>query len=188
MPHPESQPSPDGAPIPRPLENSYWVTPGRLLAGEYPCGDEPAATRQRLQRLLRAGINAFVDLTQVGERAEYKSLLPADVHYLRSPIIDMRIPADREQMRSIQAHLRTLLAGERCVYVHCRAGIGRTGTVIGCYLADQGLAGAEALKRLNVLWQQSARSLHWPQVPQTTEQAEYIERWAQAAAALSTLR
>ncbi len=159
------------------------MTPGRLLAGEYPCGDAPAVTRERLQRLLSAGITAFVDLTQVGERADYTSLLPAHVHYLRSPIIDMRTPADPAQMQAIQSHLRAMLAGDRCVYVHCRAGIGRTGVVIGCYLAEQGLGGPAALKQLNVLWRQSARSLHWPQVPQTIEQAEYIERWAHARAA-----
>jgi len=155
------------------------VTPGRLLAGEYPSGDEPALMRQRLRRLLRAGVNAFVDLTQIGERPEYKSLLPAHVHYLRSPIIDMRIPADPAQMRAIQMHLRAMVTSGRCVYVHCRAGIGRTGTVIGCYLGEQGLAGPEALRQLNVLWRQSGRSLHWPQVPQTTEQADYVERWPQ---------
>jgi polymorphic toxin system DSP-PTPase phosphatase-like protein len=164
--------------IPRPLENSYWVTPGSLLAGEYPTGDAPALTRQRLQGLLQAGIDAFLDLTQIGERAEYCSLLPAHVSYLRSPIIDMQTPTDLGQMGVIQTHLRAMLADGRRVYVHCRAGIGRTGTVVGCYLTEQGLGGAEALLQLNLLWRQSARSVTWPQVPQTPEQAEFIQRWA----------
>ncbi|HXR20904.1 MAG TPA: dual specificity protein phosphatase family protein [Steroidobacteraceae bacterium] len=162
----------------RPLENSYWVRAGSLLAGEYPCGDDQAETQERLRRLLQAGIDAFVDLTQPGELPEYRSLLPPHVHYLRSPILDAQIPADAAQMRAIQAHLQDTLARGRRVYVHCHAGIGRTGTVIGCYLAEQGLEGGQALRKLNQLWRQSARSAYWPAVPQTAEQTEFILRWA----------
>jgi hypothetical protein len=166
----------------RPLENSYWVRPGSLLAGEYPSGDDPAETQRRLRRLLQAGIDTFVDLTHPGELPEYRSLLPPHVHYLRSSIPDAQIPADAAQMRAIQAHLHDTLARGRRVYVHCRAGIGRTGTVIGCYLAEQGLEGGQALRQLNQLWRQSARSAYWPAVPQTAEQTEFILRWARERA------
>lgn len=162
----------------RPLPNSYWVLPDNLLAGEYPAVDGPADTRARLDRLLGAGINAFLDLTEVGELPDYRSLLPGYVHYQRSPIIDTRVPLDLAEMRAIQLHLRALLGGGRKIYVHCRAGIGRTGTVIGCYLAEQGLDGAEALKQLNQLWRQSARSSIWPKIPQNSEQADFIRYWA----------
>ena len=168
----------DGKPGGRPLPNSYWVLPGSLLAGEYPYGDTPESTRLRLRLLMRAGIDAFVDLTRVGERADYRSLLPSRVHYLRSPIIDMQVPADLGQMRAIQMHLKAMLAGGHRVYVHCRAGIGRTGTVMGCFLIEQGLDGPAALKQLNQLWRQSERSSSWPEVPQTPEQVEYVLRWA----------
>ncbi|HEY5019460.1 MAG TPA: ADP-ribosylglycohydrolase family protein [Steroidobacteraceae bacterium] len=161
----------------RPLENSYWVLPGRLLAGEYPYGQSVAEAQQRLQRLLAAGIDAFVDLTQPGELPEYRSLLPSNVQYLRSPITDAQVPADLAQMRAIQTHLQATLAVGRRVYVHCRAGIGRTGIVMGCFLAEQGVEGAEALQQLNVLWRQSARSVVWPELPQTPEQAVFIVRW-----------
>jgi hypothetical protein len=178
MPTTPSRPRPEGDSGRRPLPNSYWVVPGSLLAGEYPSGEAPGSTRTRLRQMLRGGINAFVDLTQIGERPEYKSLLPGHVHYLRSAIVDMQIPADMAQMRAIQMHLRAMLASGRRIYVHCRAGIGRTGTVIGCYLAEQGLDGPDALRELNRLWRQSERSASWPAVPQTAEQAEFILRWA----------
>ncbi len=161
----------------RPLPNSYWVVPGRLLAGEYPSGEALEAGGPRIGLMLQAGIDAFLDLTQLGERPEYRSLLPARVHYLRSAIVDTQVPTSPAQMQAIQEHLRTMLAEGRQVYVHCRAGIGRTGMVIGCYLAEQGLDGPQALRELNRLWRQSERSTSWPAVPQTMEQAEFILGW-----------
>ena len=42
-----------------PLSNTYWVEPGRLLAGEYPAGDTQGRTTKRLERLLAAGRHLF---------------------------------------------------------------------------------------------------------------------------------
>ena len=82
-------------------------------------------------------------------------------------------------MRHILAEIRAAFAANRNLYIHCRAGIGRTGLVVGCYLADQGLRDKAAFKKLNKLWQQSGRAKTWPNVPQTDEQANYIRRWSE---------
>ncbi len=37
------------------------------------------------------------------------------------------------------------------MYVHCWGGVGRTGTVIGCVLADEGLGYDEIIDRLETL-------------------------------------
>jgi ADP-ribosyl-[dinitrogen reductase] hydrolase len=161
----------------RPLENSYWVVPGSLLAGEHPFEGDETQARERIQRLIDAGIDSFLDLTFAGERPEYQGLLPPNVPLLRSSIRDTAVPVDIAEMRAIQAHIADQLAAGRHLYVHCRAGIGRTGTVIGCYLAEGGLDGPGALGQLNRLWQQSARASNWPEVPQTLEQAEFVRHW-----------
>jgi hypothetical protein len=163
--------------VDRPLQNTYWVLPGQLLAGEYPSGSSDDETRARLRQLLGAGIDFFLDLTQAGECPEYQPLLPRAAQHLRMAIADASVPRDAAQMHTILAHLRSALDQDRRVYVHCRAGIGRTATVIGCYLADQGLDGAAALRQLNELWQPCGRSRLWPIVPQTRAQAEFVRRW-----------
>ena len=151
-----------------PLPNSYWVLPGQLLAGEHPAGSAPEATRARLQSLLAAGIECFFDLTQPGEigrRSPYERELPAGIEYARAPLIDHAVPKERAQMAAILAALSRALGSGRLVYLHCRAGIGRTGMVAGCLLVERGMTGDEALAELNRLWLQSARSSEWPGVP-----------------------
>lgn len=161
----------------RPLPNSYWVVPGSLLAGEHPSEGDEAQIRARVQRLIDAGIDSFLDLTHPGEKPEYLQMLPQRVRVQRSPIRDTTVPVNIAEMRAIQAFVAESLAAGRCLYVHCRAGIGRTGTVVGCYLAETGLDGSAALVELNRLWQQSGRSASWPEVPQTLEQADFIRHW-----------
>lgn len=162
---------------PPPLANSYWVERGRLLAGEHPSAAGEAARARRLQLLLAAGVRTFIDLTAEGELPDYTELLPSGVVVHRMPIPDHSVPGSRRQMRSIQRVLAQALAGAGAVYVHCRAGYGRTGTVVGCYLGECGQSPDAALAELNRVWQQNARSAVWPMAPETEAQRRYILEW-----------
>jgi hypothetical protein len=164
-----------------PLPNSYWVVPDRVLAGEYPGALDEAEASERLDRLQKAGIDSFIDLTEEGEIPSYRHLLPDDAEYQRFPIVDTRVPNNVSQTRELLAAIRGALARGRGVYVHCRAGIGRTGLIIGCFLAEENASGRKALKALNLLWRQSGRASSWPQIPQTAEQADYIRHWPKLA-------
>jgi hypothetical protein len=169
----------------RPLPNSYWVIPGRLLAGEYPIGSDYSDARARLARFREAGINHFIDLTEKAELPAYRHLLPVYTRYQNSPIADSRVPESATQVQALLSDIRAAVEAKHSVYVHCRQGIGRTGLIMGCYLADAAGDGKSAVKELNQLWQQSERAKSWPTIPQTAEQADYIRRWPKLKASLS---
>jgi ADP-ribosylglycohydrolase len=158
----------------KPIAESYWVIPDRLLAGKYPGGKNKHEVERRLGALLDAGFNAFIDLTEEGELPPYEPYLPESVFYSRKPIPDHGVPREPAQMSEILGTLNAALDAGRIVYVHCRAGIGRTGTLVACHLIDRGLPGHEALVRLNELWQGNDRADTWPEVPETDEQRRFI--------------
>ena len=172
----------------RPLANSYWVIPGRLLAGEYPIGEGGNDARTRIARLRDHRINSFVDLTEEREMPAYRHLLPVFTTYTRFAIPDQGVPQDPAELRKLLKDLVKAMEAQRCIYVHCRAGIGRTGLTIGCYLAQLRNDGAAALAELNSLWSQSERSMSWARIPQTQEQADYIKRWPSVVKSLASLR
>jgi protein-tyrosine phosphatase len=126
-----------------PIPDSYWVLPGRLLAGEYPATRDEAGSRLKLGTILSAGVTAFIDLTEIDELVPYSDLLPPtvatsniQVTHTRMPIRDLGVPT-APGMSAILERVNTLLDNEEVVYVHCWGGIGRTGTVVGCYMVKR---------------------------------------------------
>lgn len=163
---------------PKPFANSYWVEPGRLLAGEYPGGSSRTDPTAAVKMLIRARVTCFIDLTQPQEMSPYDGLLDsAEVVYHRIPIVDHGVPRSPETIAALLAAIDAAHAQGRCIYLHCRAGIGRTGLAVGCYLIHRGLSSDQALQRLQVLWRHNARSAHWPQVPETEQQTNYVRHW-----------
>lgn len=179
-------PTPRESMPPRPVPASYWVLPGRLLVGEYPGSHSRADAMERLRGFLAVGVTCFVDLTQPQELPSYEALLPFStpsgrrVEYLRLPIVDHGLPDDPSVMEHILTTLDRALANGHVVYVHCRAGIGRSATVAGCWLAQQRRDANAALEELQELWQQSSQSAYWARVPETEAQQEFVRHWGGA--------
>ena len=74
---------------------------------------------------------------------------------------------------------RAMKERKQIAYVHCRGGIGRTGTTVGCFLKQYGNYddGEEALQELNRLFQTSGRSMESSYSPETTDQIRFVKEW-----------
>lgn len=171
----------------KPFANSYWVIPGRLLAGEYPLTNNAEESAVRLQNLLLHGVTRFINLTAEHELPDYVGHLPLrfggkPVEAERLTIKDHGVPDKPEFMNLILDRIDAALQADEVLYVHCRAGIGRTGMVVGCHLVRQGLNGNTAIEKLNDLWQGSARSQSWPMVPETDAQTQFIRDYGESFA------
>ncbi|NWG07591.1 MAG: dual specificity protein phosphatase family protein [Chloroflexi bacterium] len=169
----------------RPIPESYWVEPGRLLAGEYPAHYETENARKRIDALLQAGFDTFIDLTKPNETVAYVRLLldeaklyDMEVKHHRFPIGDFGLPTP-ELMKSILDTIDAELQAGRKVYLHCWGGIGRTGTTVGCYLVRRGKSGEEALRQLAEWWRKVPKSIIHTHSPETREQVEFVLNWAE---------
>jgi hypothetical protein len=164
-----------------PISNSYWVIEGKFLAGEYPRNIDEVSSIPKLDAVLQTGVSHFIDLTEEHEGLEpYSQILDrigeGKVAHRRLSIKDVSIPTEKSSMASILDAIDVILAEGGIVYLHCWGGIGRTGTVVGCWLARHGFEGDLALKKLRSLWQHCAKS-STRQSPETREQEQYILQW-----------
>ena len=167
----------------RPIPESYWVVPGRLLAGEYPGQVNHELTRKRMDAFIEAGFDTFIDLTNPNEIWPYEKILfeeasvyEVEVSHHRFPIEDFGLPSPGQMNSILDMIDENLLAGHK-LYLHCWAGIGRTGTTVGCYLVRHGMTGEDALYQLSAWWRDVPKSLYHPHSPETLEQMDFIRRW-----------
>ena len=169
-----------------PIPDSYWVKPGALLAGEYPGALADAEATAKLTALLAAGVTVFFDLTAEGEAGLRPYFLLAQqlaaaqgkaLTHLRRPIPDMSVTTPA-RLAAMLDEIDAALAQGRVVYVHCYGGIGRTGTVVGCWLVRHGQTGEQALATI------AERRRHtpdgWRHSPETEAQTRMVLTWPAA--------
>jgi len=173
---------------PLPFENAYWVIPGKLMAGEYPSARTEPEAERRLEAMLDAGVTYFLDLTTDDDPLDpYEQPVRdlatrrgGEISYSRRAIRDMGCPS-AEEMSVILDEIDAAIADGHVVYVHCWGGIGRTGTVVGCFLVRRGRDGDGALAEVARLYgNMSARKrLNFPQSPQTKRQRDFVRLWTE---------
>jgi protein-tyrosine phosphatase len=144
------------------------IEPGRLIAGRHPCAWGPEGAWAEVRDLAAAGVSLFLDLTQRGELEPYAPLVEPPARYVNRPIRDFSIPT-RDALVATLDEIDAEIESGGLVYVHCWAGCGRTGVVVGTWLVRHGTAPDDALRRIA-----EARGLG---CPQTLEQRVFVLDW-----------
>lgn len=158
--------------IKRPFPSAYQVHLSQPLGGVFWAGPYPTA----VSPLITAGITFCIDLTQPGEHGAppYAPQLPATLAHRRLPIPDMSAPPPQQMVRILDA-VDAALAGDHTLYLHCYGGIGRTGTVVGCWLVRHGLRPDAALAQM-AEWRDGLPNGRFP-APETAAQRALIYQW-----------
>ena len=157
-----------------PIRDCYRVADG-LLAGEYPGSSDPAVAARRLRAFAHYGITLFVDLTHPADPLEpYAGLLDAGARRTSHAIVDLGTPTIPHMSRILD-EIDAAIRGREHVYVHCWGGIGRTGTVVGCWLVRHGLDGGDPIGRIAELRRDVSDA--FVQSPQTSAQRAMVRAW-----------
>lgn len=141
-----------------------WLKKG-LLAGT-PRPGIVSAEEYDLAALKRVGIKVLVSLTT--RRFDPKLLAEYDIKGLWLKITDMSSPDFVEALSMCQQVIKYMQAGLPVAY-HCKAGLGRTGTMLAAQLILEGYTALEALE--------SVRRIE-PRWVQSEEQVSFIEKFA----------
>lgn len=121
-------------------DRGSWVEEGAVLGCAYPRAE------RALSGLAERGVRVLVNMH---ERAHDPRRL--ERHGLREihlPVRDFAAPTPEQIERGVFAILEARTAGE-AVAVHCGGGLGRTGTLLACYLVrSRGLGAEEAIGKV----------------------------------------
>lgn len=121
-----------------------WLIPGKL--GGLPRPGIVAHLAEDLAGLQRLGVTTLLTVEET-ETVPAGELAAAGIALAHFPIVDMEAPDERAAASCCQ-NLEERLATGEIVAVHCRAGQGRTGTVLACQLIWSGATAVEALDRV----------------------------------------
>jgi hypothetical protein len=156
-----------------PIRDSYWVADG-LLAGEYPGSADPDAAARRLHSFERHGVTVFVDLTHPADPLEPYDRLLEGASRVSHPIVDLGTTTIPHMVRILD-DVDLAIAEGGVAYVHCWGGIGRTGTVVGCWLMRHGLDRGDPIGRIAELRRDVSDA--WVASPQTSAQRAMVRGW-----------
>ena len=157
----------------------HWVNgpgAGKLAVEARPRGGD--WVEDEIANWKRGGVHAVLSLLTAEEerdldlRDEADQVRRSGLEFLSFPIPDRQVPRSEAELGATLEKLNRMLSDGKNILVHCRQGIGRTGLVAACLLVKNGMSPGAAVDLVS-----AARGLA---VPETTEQRDWIERYAPA--------
>jgi atypical dual specificity phosphatase len=145
-------------------ERFHWIIPGKLAAMALPGIAAPLAAD--LAAIEKLGVSAIATLTE--KSLDPRAIAASKLDVRHFPIVDFDVPTI-EQTQEFCLWVDERIAAGAAVAVHCFAGLGRTGTMIGCWLVRDPAKTTE-----RVLF--SIRKIE-PGFVQTAEQEAFIAVW-----------
>lgn len=128
----------------------------------------------------RAGIQSILSLLtpdenqELGLREEGREVQRQGLEFSSFPIPDLQVPRSESKLGEVLDNVAGNLSSGKNVLIHCRQGIGRTGLVAACLLVKSGMSPGAAVE--------AASAARGTAVPETSEQRDWIERYAPAFA------
>ena len=145
-------------------ENTYplkWITQ-QLAIGYAP------HSQADVDAIKAQGIAAVLNLcAECYDLHEIEAAAGLEVHWL--PIADEDAPEPGEAQQALE-WLDSILAQNKKVLVHCRFGIGRTGTLVFAWMLKQGYAQDDALDMLS----------HTPAEPKSRRQWDFLNAYSRS--------
>ncbi|MEJ2141300.1 MAG: ATP-binding cassette domain-containing protein [Gammaproteobacteria bacterium] len=146
--------------------NFLWLRKGQLAGTPKP--GLLIDLNYDLAALQRVGVSVLVSLTT--KPISQKSLEKFDLKGIAFPIKDMGVPTIEAAMEFCE-HMETLIEQGEAIAMHCKAGMGRTGTMLVAQMIWEGKSALDALE--------TARSIE-PRWVQSEEQVKFLEEFAYA--------
>ncbi len=123
------------------VPNFSWVIENQLAGVSYPHSEDA------LVLLSKLGVKALLNLSEESVDTDLLTRYGFQVKHL--PLADFTAPT-LSQVEQAIASLDDFFGQDLPVAVHCGAGLGRTGTILGCYLVSQGSSAGQAIEQVRM--------------------------------------